>query len=87
MIIHKDISGLYGSYWKKCGFMGLTRANQVAQMVENPPAMWETLVPSVGQEDPLEEGIATHSSILVWRTPCTEESVGLQSMGFQRIGH
>ena len=56
-------------------------------MVENSPAMWETLVPSVGQEDPLEEGMATHSSILVWRTPCTEESVWLQSMGSQRIGH
>ena len=86
MIIHTDISGLYGSYWKKCGFMGLTRANQVAQMAENLPAMWETLVLSVGWEDPLEEGMATHSSILVWRTPCTEESVGLQSMGSQRAG-
>ena len=67
--------------------MGLTRANQVAQMVENSPAMWETLVPSVGQEDPLEEGRATHSSILAWRIPWTEEADELQSMGLQGVGH
>ena len=41
----------------------------VAQMVKNPPAMWETWVPSLGWEDPLEEGMATHSSILAWRIP------------------
>ena len=44
-------------------------------------------VPSLGHEDPLEEGIATHSSILTWRIPCTEEPSGLQSMGSQRVGH
>ena len=47
----------------------------------------ETQVPSLGQEDPLEEKIATHSSILAWRIPCTEELVGLQTMGSQRVGH
>ena len=50
-------------------------------MVKNPPAMWETWVQSLGWEDSLEEGMATHSSILAWRIPWTEEPVGLQSMG------
>ena len=50
-------------------------------MVKNLPEMWETWVPSQGQEDPLEEGMATHSSILAWRIPWTEEPGGLQSMG------
>ena len=49
--------------------------------------MWETWVWSLGWEDPLEEGIATHSSILAWRIPWTEEPGGLQSMGSQRVGH
>ena len=56
-------------------------------MVKNPPAMWETQVLSLGQEDPLEEGMATHSSILAWRVPWTEEPGGLQSMGLPRAGH
>ena len=47
----------------------------------------ETWVQSLGREDPLEEGTATHSSILAWRTPWTEEAGGLQSMGSQRFGH
>ena len=47
----------------------------------------ETLVHSQGQEDPLEEGMATHSSILAWRIPWTEELSGLQFMGSQRVGH
>ena len=47
----------------------------------------ETHVPSLGQEDPLEMGMATHSSILAWRIPWREEPVGLQSMGSQRVGH
>ena len=55
----------------------------VAQMVKNPPAMWETWVQPLGWEDPLEEGMATHSSILAWRIPWTEEPGGLQSMGSQ----
>ena len=59
----------------------------VVQMVKNPPAMQETLIPFLGWEDPLEEGMATHSSILAWRIPWTEEPGGLQSMGSQRVGH
>ena len=55
----------------------LTRASQVAQMVKCLPAMWETWVQSLGQEDPLEEEMATHSSILAWRIPWTEEPGGL----------
>ena len=50
-------------------------------MVKNLPAVQETWVPSLGQEDPLEEATATHSSILAWRIPATEEPCGLQSMG------
>ena len=49
--------------------------------------MQEMLVWSVGQEDPLKEGMATHSSVLAWRTPWTEEPGGLQSMGSQGVGH
>ena len=49
--------------------------------------MWETSVWSLGQENPLEKGIATHSSILTWRSPWTEETLGLQSVGLQRVGH
>ena len=56
-------------------------------MVKNLPAMQETRVPSLGQEDTLEKGIATHSSILAWRIPRTEEPGGLQSVGSQRVGH
>ena len=55
--------------------------------VKNPPAMQETQVRSLGQEDPLEQGMATHSSILAWRIPWTEEPGGLQSMVSQRVGH
>ena len=54
-------------------------ASLVAQMVKNPPAMQETWIQSLGREDPLEEGMATHSSILAWRTSWTEEPGGLQS--------
>ena len=53
----------------------------VAQMVKNLPAMQKTRVQSLGQEDPLVKGMATHSSILTWRIPWTKESGGLQSMG------
>ena len=59
----------------------------VAQLVKNPPAMQETRVQSLGWEDPLEEGKATHSSILAWRTLWTEEPGRLQSMGSQRVRH
>ena len=56
-------------------------------MVENLPEMQETLVGSLGWKDPLEEEMATHSSILAWRIPRTEELGGLQSMGSQRVRH
>jgi len=56
-------------------------------MVKNLPAMQETWVPSLGQEDPLKDGMATYSSILAWRILWTEEPGRLQSMGLQRIGH
>ena len=56
-------------------------------VVKNLPAMQEMWVQSLGWEDSLEEGMATHSSILAWRIPWTEEPGGLQSMGFQRVGH
>ena len=61
----------------------LVRASLVAQLVKNPPAMWETWVQSLGWEDPLEESMATHSSILAWRIPGTGEPGGLPSMGSQ----
>ena len=62
-------------------------ASLVAQTVKNLPAMRKTRVRSLGQEDPLEKEMATHSSILAWRIPWTEQPHGLQSMGSQRVGH
>ena len=62
-------------------------ASLVAQVVKNLPPMRETRVQSLGQEDPLEKGMATHSSILIWRILWTEETGGLQSMGLQRVRH
>ena len=56
-------------------------------MVKNPPVMQETQVQSLGQEDPLEKGMATHSSILAWKIPWTEEPSGLQSMESERVEH
>ena len=56
-------------------------------MVKNPRAMQEIWVRSLGWEDPLEDGIATHSSILAWRIPWTEEPGRLQSRGSLRVGH
>ena len=92
-----------GSWWWTgrpgvLGFMGSQRVGHdwvtelnwtepVAQMVKNPPAMQETWVQSLGQEDPLERRMATYSSILAWRIPWTEESGEPQSMGLQRVWH
>ena len=56
-------------------------------MVKHLPAIWETWVRSLGGEDPLEEGMATHSSILAWRMSWTEEPGGLQSIGLHRVRH
>ena len=59
----------------------------MAHMVKNLPAIWKTQVWSLRWKDPLERGMATHSSILAWRIPWTEETGGLQSMGLQRVRH
>ena len=59
----------------------------MAQMVKRLPTMWETWVQSLGREDPLEKEMATHSSMLAWKIPWTEESGRLQSIGSQRVGH
>ena len=59
----------------------------MAQKVKNLPVMQETRVRSLGQKDPLEKGMAMHSSILAWRNPWTEEPGGLWSLGSQRVGH
>ena len=64
-----------------------SRASLVAQLVKNPPAMQETQVRSLGQEDSLEKGMATHSSILTLRIPWIEEPGGLQSMEPQQVRH
>ena len=64
-----------------------TGASLVAQLVKNLPAMQETCIQSLGQENPLEKGMAIDSSILAWRVPWTEEPGGLQSVGSQRVGH
>ena len=63
------------------------RASLVVQMIKNLPAVQETWVRSLGWEDPLGKGMATHSSILTWRIPWAEEPDGLQSMGWQRVSH
>ena len=59
----------------------------MSQVVKCLPAMWETWVQSLGREDPLEKEMATHSSILAWKTPLMEEPGGLQSMESQRVAH
>ena len=62
-------------------------ASLLAQMVNNLPTMQEIGLQSLGGEDPLEKGMAIHSSILAWRIPWTEDTGGLQSMGSKRLGH
>ena len=59
----------------------------MAHMVKNLPAVQETWIPSLGREDPLEKGMASHSSILAWRIPGTGEPGGLPSVGLHRVGH
>ena len=65
---------------------GLTHAQWCRARLPVPETQ-EPQVPSLGREDPLEEGMATHSSVLAWRTPGTEEPGGLRSMGLHRVGH
>ena len=62
-------------------------ASLIAQLVKNPPAMQETPVRFLGQENPLEKEMAAHSSILAWKVPWRQEPGRLQSMGLQRVGH
>ena len=71
---------LRGNKWEEGAFL-------MAQTAKNLPAMQETQVQSLGQEDPLKEEMATHSSLLAWRIPWTEKPGGLQSMGLQRVGY
>ena len=59
----------------------------MAQRVKHVPAMWETQVQSLSQEDPLEKEMATHSRTLAWKIPWTEKPGRLQSMGLQRVGY
>ena len=73
----KEEKQKYFMYW----------VSRVAHRVKNPPAILETWVPSLGQEDPLDDGMATHSSVLAWRIPQREENDGLRSMGSERVGH
>ena len=74
-----------------CHFLFLSLASYgaslIAQMVKNLPAVQETWVRSLGQEDPMEQGMANHSSILAWRIPSSEEPGRLQSIDSQRVGH
>ena len=67
--------------------LGQKGASLVAQTVKNLPTMQETQVPSLGREDPLQKGMATHSSVLAWRIPWAEEPGGLQSIGSQQVRH
>ena len=62
-------------------------ASLLAQVVKSLPALQEIQIQSLGQEDPLEKGMDTHSSSLAWKIPRTEETGGLQSLGLHRVGH
>ena len=82
------IPGLGRSAGERIGYpLQYSWASLVAQLVKNLPVMRETWVQSLGQEDPPEEGMATHSVFLPGESPWTEELGGLQSMGSQRVGH
>ena len=76
--------------WVSFSILGPSKsalASQVAPVIMNPPARQEMPAQSLGQEDGLEEEMATHSSILAWRIPWTEEPGGVKSMRLQRVGH
>ena len=82
------IPGLGSSPGEGIGYpLQYSWASLVAQMINNLSAMWVTWVPSLGWEDLLEEGMASHSSILTWRIPWTKEPDELQSMRSQRVGY
>ena len=78
---------LAGRFFTTGATLGYYSDSLVAQMVKNPPAMQETRVQYLGREEPLEEGMATHSSFLAWRIPRTEEPGRLQSMRSNSVGH
>ena len=91
-IIHFYQLFLEPQVWWSCGHRNLMEsiflwAILMTQQVKNLPAIQEIWVQSLGREDPLEKEMATHSSILVWKIPWTEEPGGLWSMGSQRVGH
>ena len=65
----------------------LNRASLVAHSVKSLPLLQETRIRCLSRENPLEKGMATHSSVLAWRIPWTEEPGGLQSIGLQKVGH
>ena len=76
-----------GIVWGIVYLYSIQEAFLVAQSVKNLPATWETGVQSLSREEPLKEGMATHSRILAWRIPITEEPGGLQFMRSQGVGH
>ena len=82
-----QVAAASGVRWGKDAPSIVCRASSVAETVKHLPAMQETQVRSLGQEDPLEKGMATHSSTLAWKVPWMEEPGRLQSMGSQRVGH
>ena len=90
---HSGFMKWYRKTWKSFlinpifAFEHVIMSSLVAQTVKNLPAIWETQVWSVGWEDALEKGMATHSSVLAWRIPWTEEPGRPQSMGSQRVAH
>ena len=78
---------VYHSHFAPLGFCGKLVTSLVAQMAKHLPTMQETQVRFLGQEDPLEMEMATHSSTLVWKIPWMEEHGRVQSMGSQRVRH
>ena len=85
--IYLDLSVFHWFIYLWTSTTSFNWASLVAQMAKNPTAMWKTWVWSLHWEDPLEEGMAIHSSILAWRIPGTEEPGRLQSKGLRRVGH
>ena len=84
-ILRDVIRGTFLMRWHLCRAIREVRASLVAQMVKNLPAKWETWVQSLGWEDPLEKGTATHSSILAWRIPWTENLAGYSLWGHKEL--
>ncbi|MES9431337.1 hypothetical protein ABEQ34_12150 [Cutibacterium acnes] len=83
----KLVQPLWRTEWRFLKKLKMNCLSLVVQRVNHLPAMWEIRVQSLGQGDPLEKGMATHSSILAWRIPGMEEPGGLLSMGSHRVGH